>query len=83
LDYQNNKIGLSLQRDKFVTPFIGVVVLIRFVMWIFILGNIYDLSVGCCFICFALPVQKCYKAFTNRIIESRNKLKTKKVKGTK
>lgn len=39
LDYEHNRIGVSPQRTKFVEPLINVVVLIRFVVWIFIAGS--------------------------------------------
>jgi len=76
LDYEHNRVGVSLQRTKFVEPLINVVVLIRFVVWAFILGLVY-LIIGCCCICFALPMQRCFKVISDRMISGKLKKKGK------
>ena len=56
LDYNNNRIGLSHQRTKFIEQIISVVFLIRFVIWAIILCKLFY-NLVCILICFASPIQ--------------------------
>lgn len=39
LDYEHDRLGLSLHRTKFADKLIDVVLLIRFVVWVFLIGT--------------------------------------------
>ena len=62
LDYENNRIGFARQRVKFLDKVLDIVFLIRFVLWIFILG--------CCCIIMINPIDKCWRIFREKSIRS-------------